>query len=77
MGKHPTGRCTRCGHPEPVQHVLLLLCRGYEEEGKDLTSAVKKAELSITIGNILGDVSWEVYSYLIKTLKEAELMERI
>lgn len=71
VGKHPTGRCTCCGHPELARHVLLPLCGGAAKgEGKDLTSALKKAELGITIGSILGGVSWGIYCCLIKTPKE-------
>lgn len=28
IGKHPTGKCRICDHPESVQHVLVE-CKGY------------------------------------------------
>lgn len=49
----------------------------YEEERKDLTSALKKAKLSTTIGNIRGHTSEGIYTYLIRYLKKTGLIERI
>lgn len=78
MGKHPTGRSACCGHPEPARRAAAAaVWAGCKEGGKDLTSALKKAELGITIGSILGDVSWGVYCCLIKTPKETRSIEII
>lgn len=74
-GKHPTGKCRKCDHPESVQHVLME-CKGYERERRELKAALEKEKVSFTVGNML-QRSGNIRRYVTKYLRETGLMDRI
>lgn len=75
IGKHPTGLCNHCDTQETVKHILLD-CKGYEEERRELEIQVGKQNM--TLENLLGKtMSGKIFSLLMHYLKNIGLSERI
>ena len=77
IGKHPTGKCRLCDHPESVQHVLME-CKGYERERerRELKAALQREKVSFMVGNMLQG-SGKIRRYVSKFLRETGLMDRV
>lgn len=75
IGKHPTGKCRMCDHPESVKHVLME-CKGYERERRELKTALQREKVSFSIENIL-QRSESIRRCVNKYLRETGLMDKI
>lgn len=77
IGKHPTGKCTYCNQPETVEHVLLQ-CRKYNINREHLFQSLRKAKHhDVSLSGLLGKTAGQMYCYIIRFLKETELIKRI
>ena len=75
IGKHPTGKCSLCDHPESVQNVVME-CKGYERERRELKSALQREKVSFMVENML-QRSESIRRYVNKYLRETGLMNRV
>ena len=75
ISKHPTGKCRWCDQKESVQHVLME-CKEYEKERRELKLALQREKVSFTVGNMMQG-SGKIRRCVRKYLRETGLMDRV